>query len=44
MKSGIRPLVEVNGIMVLPLNRPQMVDLLLQVGQVLSGMVVMMSG
>jgi len=44
MKNGIKLLVEVVEMKVVPLNRPLMVDLLLQEGQNLSGMVVMMSG
>ena len=44
MKSGIRLSVEVVVIMVIPFNKPQMVDILLQVIQNLSGMVNMMFG
>jgi len=44
MRNGIRPLVEVMMIGVIPFNRPVKVDISLQGIQYLSGMVVMMSG
>ena len=44
MKNGIRPLVEVILIVVIPFNKPQMVGISLQEIHILSGMVVMMFG
>ena len=44
MKNGIRLLVEVKMIEVVPFNKLQTVDLLLQVSLILSGMVTLMYG
>ena len=44
MKNGIRLLAEVVMIGVLPLNRPQTVDISLQAGHILSEMVKVMRG
>ncbi len=44
MSNGIRHLGELIMMLVTQFNRPQTVDISLQVGQILSGMAIMMSG